>query len=480
MDPSKDVRVPVKEIPSFQGSPTTTDLDCLHLNIAIPPERIARNRLLPVMVWIHGGAYWFGGNYHPIYDVARLVSHSVRDDAPIVAVSINYRLGIGGFLASRQIKEELSKDGFSGVGNFALTDQQVALDWVQRYIHNFLGDPKNVTIFGESAGGISVAHQIQAAKPAKFTRAIQMSGSLCLVANWSLQRHQQRYDALCRHFGIDPASSTTLDQLRGIPEVELHNATTVIEPTDFLVFNPCDDQDFHSRTPDLSYGSSLPPWLEGLMVGDTLDEGELWRHVVMKQDLDFLKARMQKYMSSSETDRVLEIYSLGPNAPLEDVTEAFVSMIGDMMFKMQNFVTLQRSDKPKTFAYHIDQRSTLDNFLKEQAYHAIDLFYVFLNGSVDMTGGQLLLAEKMASDWIAFANGKEPWPNYLSACQWMIYGPEKAQDKWELQDEHEDEPMRHYTRWKQLLDEGLYEKLWSAMEDIAYEHYRIEGDHKHA
>lgn len=469
-----DPRVPVKEIPRYVDW-KSSETDCLNLNIAVPPKTSRKPGPYPVMVWIHGGAYWFGGNFAPIYDLANLVSHSEKGGTPVVAVSINYRLGIGGFLASRQIKEELANDGFSGVGNFGLTDQQVALEWVQRYIAQFNGDPEDVTIFGESAGGISVAHQIAAARPAKFKRAIQMSGSLNLVANWPLDRHQVRYDKLCRLFGIDPSSPDGLEQLRQIPERDLHEVTLSVEASDFTAYNPCDDGVFHLTKPGLNYGSPLPAWLESIMIGDTTDEGEMWRHVANKHPLGYLVGRMQRFMSTSEAERVLQIYGIGAESCKEDVTQAFVDIIADMVFKVPNYIVAHQSGLARTFAYHIDQISTLDHVLKGQAYHAIDLFYVFMNGREDMSPAQIALGEKMASDWIRFANDKDPWERFALGQRWMIFGPRNEQDSWGLQSEEEDEPVRHYCRWRALLKEGLYQKLWEAAEDIAYERYRLDG-----
>jgi carboxylesterase type B len=466
--------VPVKEIEQFSGW-IPDELDCLNLNLAVPPHSASNSGPYPVMIYIHGGAYWFGGNFVPIYDVANLVSHSIKQDQPVIAVSINYRLGIGGFLASRQIGEELEKDGSAGNGNFALRDQQVALEWIQRYIAQFNGDPDNVTIFGESAGGISVAHQVMAARPAKFRRAIQMSGSLKLTESWPIERHQKRYDWLCQYLGIDPRAADSLDQLRNVSQDELCKATLVIEPSDFTVYNTCDDGYFHRERPSLTYGSALPPWLDSIMIGDTLDEGELWRAVVSKHDLPFYRQRLEMQMSAAEADRVCELYGISAEISREQSIQSLIDMVADMMFKMQNYVIAHQSNVNKTFAYHVDQRSTLDHCLKGQAYHAIDLLYVFLNGKETMSAEQIVLAERMASDWIVFAHGKEPWEPFASNKRWMIYGPEKHQSTWELQSEDQDEPVRRYSRFRALLQDGLYEKLYNAVQDIAHERYRLEG-----
>ena len=129
-----------------QGYGGLMDEDCLYLNIWTPPEALAEK--LPVMVWIHGGAFISGSGSDEMYDGEALSRHGV------VVVTFNYRLGPLGFLAHPRLSAE-SDRGVSG--NYGLLDQIAALQWVQRNIARFGGDPRRVTIFGESAGAASVS-----------------------------------------------------------------------------------------------------------------------------------------------------------------------------------------------------------------------------------------------------------------------------------------------------------------------------------
>lgn len=134
--------------------------DCLNLNVWSPDTATSG---LPVFVWIHGGGFQIGAGSDPIYDCASFA----RDG--IVAVSINYRLGAQGYLYV---------DGEPGAGNFGMLDQVAALEWVQENIAAFGGDPANVTVAGESVGGMSVGTLL--AMPAArglFRRAIAQSGA---------------------------------------------------------------------------------------------------------------------------------------------------------------------------------------------------------------------------------------------------------------------------------------------------------------
>jgi para-nitrobenzyl esterase len=159
---------PCPQLEGLFASPSTNE-DCLFLNV-YTPLRDDRSERLPVMFWIHGGGLSIGAGSQ--YDPAPLVAHGV------VVVTINYRLGALGFLAHQALAA-----GPSGPsGNYGLTDQQAALRWSQQNISRFGGDPRNLTIFGESAGGLSVHAQL-ASPLAKglFAKAISESGAYTMV-----------------------------------------------------------------------------------------------------------------------------------------------------------------------------------------------------------------------------------------------------------------------------------------------------------
>ncbi len=145
------------------SAPSATE-DCLFLNVFVPSSATAASRL-PVMFWIPGGGFFAGGSND--YDPASLVTHG-----GVVVVSINYRLGLLGFLSQR----DLDAEGHA-FANYGLMDQQLALHWVHDNIARFGGDPDNVTIFGESAGAISAyGHMASPQSKGLFHKAILESG----------------------------------------------------------------------------------------------------------------------------------------------------------------------------------------------------------------------------------------------------------------------------------------------------------------
>jgi para-nitrobenzyl esterase len=164
---------PCAQTGGFPGDPPSDTEDCLYLNVTTPARTDGRK--LPVMVWIHGdGFYQSSGG---IYGAELLATKG-----DVVVVTFNYRLGAFGFLAHPALDGPPAR---RLSGNFGLEDQQAALRWVRRNAAAFGGDPGNVTIFGESAGGASAcAHLAAPASAGLFHRAIAWSGPCTLTTQW--------------------------------------------------------------------------------------------------------------------------------------------------------------------------------------------------------------------------------------------------------------------------------------------------------
>lgn len=163
------------QAPSPFGEPSLSE-DCLYLNIYRPRGAFPAGRKVPVMVWIHGGAFTYGTG--KIYDPTPLTKKGV------MVVTINYRVGALGFMAHPALSAEAGSSG-----NYGIQDQQMALQWVQDNIADFGGNPDNVTLFGQSAGGLSVhAHLASPGSTRLFDKAIIQSGAYLLeqpdIANW--------------------------------------------------------------------------------------------------------------------------------------------------------------------------------------------------------------------------------------------------------------------------------------------------------
>ncbi|KAJ6554984.1 carotenoid ester lipase precursor [Mycena vulgaris] len=174
-------------------------LEGLTINVVKPATATATSKL-PVVAWIFGGGFEVGSP--SIYDGATIVERSIALGKPVIYVSMNYRLSAFGFLASKEVRE-------AGVGNLGLQDQRQAFRWIQKYIPAFGGDPTQVTIWGESAGAISVALHMLANggnTEGLFRAAFMESGSPIPVG--PIENGQKYYDAIVAKTGCSGASDT--------------------------------------------------------------------------------------------------------------------------------------------------------------------------------------------------------------------------------------------------------------------------------
>jgi len=149
-----------------------TSEDCLFLSVASPAEVLGGDARLPVMVWIHGGSFDVGASTLPIYN---LDAFAARSRSPVVAVALNYRLNAFGFLGSEALR---SRSSSGSVGNYGIEDQRLALAWVRSHIGAFGGNGEDVTIFGQSSGGVSVLnHLTQPLSYRLYAKAVIESGT---------------------------------------------------------------------------------------------------------------------------------------------------------------------------------------------------------------------------------------------------------------------------------------------------------------
>jgi para-nitrobenzyl esterase len=189
---------------------TTSSEDCLTLNIWTPNAAPASPA--PVMLWIFGGSFVIGSGGMPDYDGQKL-----SEATGAVVVTINYRLGPMGFLALSALHDE--DPSHASTGMYGIEDQRAAIAWTHDNIAAFGGDPKNVTIFGESAGGISVCnHMVSPASKGLFQRAIIESGACALGVPTTEATAETQGNALAKALGCSGmAPAATLACLRGKP-----------------------------------------------------------------------------------------------------------------------------------------------------------------------------------------------------------------------------------------------------------------------
>ena len=202
--------------------------DCLYLNVWTPVAAAAGKR--PVMVWIHGGGFVNGGSSPAMFDGGAFARSGV------VFVSLNYRLGRFGSFAFPGLTGE---NGHTPAANFGLLDQIAALKWIKQNVASFGGDPNNITLMGESAGGMSV-HLLVMSQEARglFGKAIIESGGgrELLGGMESLSQAETVAADFAHRQGIDPAAPDALEKLRALPPeavIDDLNLATLLDRSDF-------------------------------------------------------------------------------------------------------------------------------------------------------------------------------------------------------------------------------------------------------
>ncbi|MBW0524572.1 hypothetical protein O181_064287, partial [Austropuccinia psidii MF-1] len=224
--------------------------DCLALNIARPKNVGTKNKL-PVMVWIHGGSFWTGSINEPTTAPDGLILQSIKNGLPVIHVSVSYRLGVFGFAQSDALKAE-------GSENAGLRDQRAGIKWVKLNIAAFGGDPQNITIHGQSSGGLSIGLQLLAyggSKPLPFQRAICESQALepGITGNFTINAMR----ALVDHIGCNSSSlhsPETVTCLRNSDTQKVLNAAVATYSSDIAhnigdIWLPAVDGDFLPAPP---------------------------------------------------------------------------------------------------------------------------------------------------------------------------------------------------------------------------------------
>lgn len=275
---SKDILVSLVgetlNLPFFQEV-TDAGEDCLTLNI-IRPEGTTSESRLPVLFWIYGGGFEFGST--AIYDGSSLVSSAIDTNMPLIFVAANYRVGGFGFMPGREILQD-------GSGNLGLLDQRLGLQWVADNIEAFGGDPDKVTIWGESAGSISVFDQMALYDgnntyngKSLFRGAIMDSGSVIPAERIDGVKGQAVYDSVVQAAGCTSANDT-LACLRALDYTTFLNAANSVPA--FLSYTgvalsylPRPDGTILSDSPDKLVKAGKYADVP-FIIGDQEDEGTL-------------------------------------------------------------------------------------------------------------------------------------------------------------------------------------------------------------
>ena len=393
--------------PVRQGlTPDMMSEDCLYLGIATPAT--SADDRLPVMVWIHGGGFQtehYGG------DLWKYLA--LRD---VVIVSVEYRTGALGFMAHPELTKE---NGEGHSGNYGLLDQIFALQWVQRNIANFGGDPSNVTIFGESAGAISCS--ILCASPlAKglFHRCISQSGGS--FAPWSDQPRSLGLDASQKGAEAQGLAFQKHLKKKSLKELRKMDSQALCgKDVGFGGFWPCVDGyvicDDQYRLYERGEYNDVP-----VIVMTNSDEGALFSHSIKPEDYE----KQIRGIFGSYADEALKTY---PGSTVDEAFHGFGDAFRDMGFAWPSYawVSLQaKTGKSPAYAAFLAQPSTRSfspDPRRRGVAHADDILYLngeFLN-QPDKYPAESAVAEIIQQYWVNFAKTGNPngkglpyWPSF--------------------------------------------------------------------
>jgi para-nitrobenzyl esterase len=400
----------------YTEPPAPMSEDCLTLNIWTPAN--AHNA--PVFFWIYGGALVGGASREAIYDGAKLASRGV------VVVTINYRVGVLGWLAHPDLSAE---SPLRISGNYGLLDQIQALHWVHDNIGAFGGDAANVTIAGESAGGLSVMY-LMASPPARglFAKAIAESAYMVSVPELHGAKFGMPAD---EDSGKAFAAAMQAPDIAALRTMDAMTLTNMAVKTGFVPWPTVDGRIIPEQLVDVfDKGEEAPvPILAGFNAGE-IRSLRILAPPAPANAADYEKTIRAKYLDLA--DKFLALY------PSTDLQESVLATTRDAMYgwTAERLVRKQTAQGEPSFLYLWDHSYPAADSAGLHAFHASELPFVFGNADrtaslwpkIPNTPAEAKLSDAMLDYWTSFARTGHPiaanepdWPAFDSTNAYMHF-----------------------------------------------------------
>ncbi|CAI5443238.1 unnamed protein product [Caenorhabditis angaria] len=427
--------------------------DCLYLNIWTPKNQ--KKELLPVMVWIYGGGFYSGTSTLDVYDGGILASTE-----NVIVVSMNYRTSMFGFLYLNTS---------DAPGNMGLWDQEIALKWIQDYIHHFGGDKDKVTLFGESSGAVSVSiHMLNLYSKNLFSKAILQSGSA--TSPWAFETTETALNRAHKLYNlVGCGNSTALDvNAREIAKclrntsVEDLLANEWVSDGSFVDFpwTPVIDRMIVPEIADDSFKRGIYKDIP-LLVGGNQDESIYFiiyqlGHIFHKNKffnasdfisnrtiwLDAVNSLLPSHISSNEAPKNAVIAHYEPKSAHPTPQEYLVAldkMMGDYHFTCSvnemviSHTKLRGPEKTnQTWYYHFSHRASTQTWPEWMGVlHGYEINFIFgepLNPKFNYTEEEKHLSRRFMRNFANFAKSGDPnWPEKLEGYwpKWPRFGEMK-------------------------------------------------------
>ena len=399
--------------------------DCLTLNIWTPAVAPARDPL-PVMVWLHPGAFVAASSNFPPANGRRFAA-----EAGAVVVAPNYRLGAFGFLSLRRLAEE--DPGYRSAGNYGLADQRAALQWVRDHIAAFGGDPNTVTLAGTSAGGISTGLQlVSPGSRGLFQRAIIQSGSPTTRLNTAAEAEAQG-EAFAAALDC-PDGPGRLACLRGKTREQVLRALmvtgltggpqTILEQAGRVGWDPVVDGLELPDQPRELYRRGLFARIP-LIIGRNRDEGWTFVDRPFPSGLDALQyERVVQTEYGMDAAAILRMYPASSFAAAKD---ALAQLTTDVEYacEVRRLARFMHHDGAPVYVYSLEY--AVDAVTPGRAYHGLDMNLLFGNNFAApsnhvLNAQDLVVFNAISTYWRRFMETGDPNPRGVPV-QWPPYRP---------------------------------------------------------
>ncbi|KAJ5361867.1 alpha/beta-hydrolase [Penicillium brevicompactum] len=387
--------------------PPISDCEGLNLNLTIPTSG---SKDLPVVVYIHGGGFAFGSSWYPHYDQSKVISLAEEMNQSIIGVNFNYRLGIPGFLTSKEFES-------AGItANRGLQDIRVALQWVQRYISGFGGDPDRITVVGQSAGGAAINYLLHSDEPL-FNQAMLLGGTFLMMRPDPQEITNKQYQAIVNHLdlqNLEPAERInallTMPYDRFVTDMapEMMSLTVSLggplAPGRATFANLTDDDEL-----------PLPGrrWCKRVFTLDSQFDGSIIGQSSLNELESGIKERfctaMAQSLGEEATVKILEQYELASETSDSEALLKILQIVTDIAFFAPSFrmAELFGSDEQKWYMGFFNERNPWDGIYQGRANHLLDVSFMWGNYNQSYPARCWTVARALAETLINFTSAKD-------------------------------------------------------------------------